>query len=237
MITFVCHTYKRVSSPLKLCSNDTHKYQVCIGALQTDFLVALGLTASSGRCRNDIACVFVCFFRGMLGRPLIDTCFCLVHSSCVQSPVDRRRTRRRHVLAKRKQLGMALTRVYWLLGHKPKLSTSNKLPIYNAILKSIWTFGIQLWGMASTSNIKILEHFQSKVLRPIVDAPLYVPNTVIRMDLQTPTVKEEIPHYSSQYSARLSVHPNDLVANLMAQPDNKRLRRHMRNYLPTSFLV
>jgi hypothetical protein len=30
-----------------------------------------------------------------------------------------------------------------------------------------------------------------------VDAPWYAPNTVIRMDLQTPTVKEEIQRYSS----------------------------------------
>jgi hypothetical protein len=44
-----------------------------------------------------------------------------------------------------------------------------------------------------------------------------MPNTVIRRDVQTPTVKEEIRRYSSQYSA----HPNGLVVNLMVQPDNK----------------
>jgi hypothetical protein len=53
--------------------------------------------------------------------------------------------------------------------------------------------------------------FQSNVLHTIVAAPWYVPNTVIRRDLQTPTVKGEIRHYSSQCSARLSVHPNGLV--------------------------
>jgi hypothetical protein len=37
------------------------------------------------------------------------------------------------------------------------------------------------------------------------------PNKVIRRDLQTPAVKEEIRRYSSQYSARLSAHPNGLV--------------------------
>jgi hypothetical protein len=42
------------------------------------------------------------------------------------------------------------------------------------------------------------ERFQSKALCMIVDAPWYVPNTVIRRDLQIPTVKEEIRHYSSQ---------------------------------------
>jgi hypothetical protein len=36
--------------------------------------------------------------------------------------------------------------------------------------KPIWTYGIQLWGTASTSNIEILERFQSKALRMIVDA-------------------------------------------------------------------
>jgi hypothetical protein len=70
-----------------------------------------------------------------------------------------------------------------------------------------------------------------------VDAPWYVPNTVIRRDLQTPTVKGEIRHYSSQYSARLSVHPDGLVVNLVAQPDNRRLRRQLPNDLPKRFLV
>jgi hypothetical protein len=67
----------------------------------------------------------------------------------------------------------------------------------------------------------------------IVDAPWYVPNMVIPRDLQTATVKEEIRRYSSQYSARLSAHPNGLVVNLMEQPDNRRLR----NDLLTRFLV
>jgi hypothetical protein len=44
--------------------------------------------------------------------------------------------------------------------------------------------------MASTSNKEILERFQSKALRMIVDAPWYVPNTVFRRDLQVPTVEE-----------------------------------------------
>jgi hypothetical protein len=59
----------------------------------------------------------------------------------------------------------------WLHGRKSKLSTNNKLLIYKVILKLIWTYGIQLWGTTSSSNIEILERFQSKVLRLIVDAP------------------------------------------------------------------
>jgi hypothetical protein len=127
--------------------------------------------------------------------------------------------------------------MYWLLGRKSKLSTNNKFLLYKAILKPIWTYGIQIWGTASISNIEILVRFQSKTLRMIVNAPCYVPNSVIRRDLQIPTVKEEIQCYSSQYNARLSAHPNDLIANLMELADNRRLQRHLPNDLPTRFLV
>jgi hypothetical protein len=89
----------------------------------------------------------------------------------------------------------------------------------------------------AASNIEILERFQSKVLRTIVDAPWYVLNTVILRDLQTSTIKEQIRLNSSHYCARLSVHPNDTVVNLMAQPDNRRLRTHLPNDLPTIFIV
>jgi hypothetical protein len=53
---------------------------------------------------------------------------------------------------------------------------------------------------------------------------LYMPNTVIRRDLQIPTVKEDIRRYSFQYSARLCAHPRDLRVNLMELPDNRQLR-------------
>jgi hypothetical protein len=93
----------------------------------------------------------------------------------------------------------------------------------SGMIRGLQDLGIHLWGTASTSNIDILDPFQSKASRMIVEAPWYVPNTVIRRDFQIPTAKEEIQRYSSQYSARLSAHPNDLVANLMELPGNRRL--------------
>lgn len=37
---------------------------------------------------------------------------------------------------------------------------------------------LELWGSAEPSNIKRIEVFQYKVLRTIVDAPLYVSNQI-----------------------------------------------------------
>jgi hypothetical protein len=140
-----------------------------------------------------------------------------------------------HIFAKHKQPGLSLTKMYWLLGRKSKLSTNNKLLIYKAILKPIWTYDIQLWGTIVNSNIKILECFQSKVLRLIVDAPWYVSNSVIRKDLQIPTAKEEISRFSSLYAVRLHAHTDELIATLTEPPIHKRLCRYLPNDLLTRF--
>jgi predicted kinase len=52
---------------------------------------------------------------------------------------------------------------------------------------------------ASNSNLEILERFQSKVLRIITDARRYVPNVVIKRDLQVLTVRQEVRNYSVTY--------------------------------------
>jgi hypothetical protein len=51
-------------------------------------------------------------------------------------------------------------KLFWLLGCKSKLDLNNKLLIYKVAVKPIWTYGIQPWGTASTSNIEIMERFQ-----------------------------------------------------------------------------
>jgi hypothetical protein len=130
---------------------------------------------------------------------------------------------------------MMPTKMHWLLGWKSELSTNNKILIFKAPLKPIRTYEVQLWDAAPPSSRDILECFQAKVLHMIVDTPWCFPNVVIRRDLQALTVKDEICHYSSQYNVCLSVHPNDLVVNLMAQSDNRQLRRHMPNDLPFRF--
>jgi hypothetical protein len=92
--------------------------------------------------------------------------------------LDRRLTWHKHVFAKRKQLDITLIKMYRVLRRKWHITTSNKLLMYKAILKTIWTYDIQIRGTASTSNIEILESFQSKTLHMSVDAPCYVQNTL-----------------------------------------------------------
>jgi hypothetical protein len=62
--------------------------------------------------------------------------------------LDRRLAYHAHIFAKCKQKGITLTKVYWLLRHKSKFTTSNKFLIYKRILKPFglmeYNSGVQL---------------------------------------------------------------------------------------------
>ena len=106
--------------------------------------------------------------------------------------LDRRLTWKKHIIDKSKQLKDKLKKFYWLTGRRSNLSTQNKITLYKIIIKPVWTYEIQLWGTASNSNIEILQRFQSKMLRSLINAPWYITNEAIHRDLKIPTIKEEI---------------------------------------------
>jgi hypothetical protein len=111
-----------------------------------------------------------------------------------------------HIFAKRKQLGISLTKMYWLLGCKsnplyqqqtPPLqsNTQTHLDIWHSTLGHDLKFQHRNFGTFSVGSL-------------IVNVPWYVPNSVIRKDLRIPSVKEEISRFSSHYAVRLHAHPN-----------------------------
>ena len=78
--------------------------------------------------------------------------------------LNKRLTWKTLIFSKRKALGIKLRNLYSLLNPYSKVSLENNLLIYKTILKSVWAYGIQLWGKASNSNIKILQRFPSKII-------------------------------------------------------------------------
>lgn len=140
--------------------------------------------------------------------------------------LDRRLKWKPHIQAKRAQLKIKSRRLYWLLGPRSKLNLNNKIRIYKAILKPIWSYGIQLWGTACKTNIDIIERFQSITLRLITNAPWFVRNKSIRRDLGIPTVREEIRNISERYLQRLSNHVNpEAISLLDSSNETRRLKR------------
>jgi len=108
--------------------------------------------------------------------------------------------------------------------------------VYKSILKTIWPYGVLLWGSAPKSNIEILWTSQSKVLLIFTDASWYVLNAVISRDLQVLSVGQEVRNYSVTYRQNLTDLPNSLARSLFQRPNyNTRLKRYYPADLATRF--
>jgi hypothetical protein len=99
------------------------------------------------------------------------------------------------------------------------LSLHNKLMLYKQILKPICMYGIQLWGCTEQSNIKIIQCFQNKVLRNIIDAPWYVRNSDLHRDLEIDTVDKQIKTYARKHEDRLHQHANVEALQILENSD------------------
>ena len=130
---------------------------------------------------------------------------------------------------KKEELNIKFRQYKWLIGRHSSLSLYNKTMIYNHIIKPIWMYGIQLWGCAKDSNIKIIQTFQNKVLREMVNAPWYIRNTDIHRDLGIPTVKEEIKRVARKHEERLHLHENAEILQLL---ENQHLFRRLKRTKP-----
>jgi hypothetical protein len=139
-----------------------------------------------------------------------------------------------HIYQK-KTAGVIFQRMYWILGIKSELSLADKLLLYKTILKPIWTYGITLWDTACHSNIEILQRFHNKVLRTLVNAPWYIPNSLLHTDLQMSTVRDEIMKFSTNYRPKPVTHPNELTFILLVGPGPRKLKRLRPTDLPTRF--
>ena len=121
--------------------------------------------------------------------------------------------------------GLKAKEINWLIEKKSNLSTKNKILVYKAVIKSIWTYGIELWGCASKSNTAIMQRAQSKILRTITNAPWYVTNHTLHTDLNIPYVSDVINERMNKHLSKLESHPNPLVETLKQPTRNRRLKR------------
>jgi hypothetical protein len=110
----------------------------------------------------------------------------------------------------------------WLIGKRSQLSLENKVLLYKAILKPIWTYGIELWECAKPFNTKILRTFQSKPRRDITGAPWYVSHKTIHEELNIPLITDVIKKQANRHRNRITGHENQLIEELSHPHVNER---------------
>jgi hypothetical protein len=92
--------------------------------------------------------------------------------------------------------------MYWLLGRNSELPVHNELTLYKQVICLVWSYGIQLWGCTSESNIQVIQRYQNKVLKCIVNAPWYVRNNDLHRDLRIETVSDIIAKFAKSHEKR-----------------------------------
>ena len=133
---------------------------------------------------------------------------------------------REHILNKRKKLEHKTRQLLWLIRRTSPLSLENKLLIYKTILKPVWTYGIELWGCASKTNVSIIQRYQSKLLLIITNAPWYVTNQTLHSDLRIQNVQSVRDEYTRKHRSTLEHHPNPVVKPLLLYTNQtRRLKR------------
>ena len=133
-----------------------------------------------------------------------------------------------HIARKRKQIDLKTREINWLIGKKKsRLSIENKLLIYKAVIKPIWSYGIELWGCASKSNIVIMQRSQSNILRAITNARWDVTNHTLHTDFNIPYVSDFIHERINKHHNNMEAHPNPLLEPLL-QPTSINTRRLKR---------
>jgi hypothetical protein len=98
--------------------------------------------------------------------------------------------------------------------------------IYKTIIIPIWSYGLELWGCSSKSNVAIIQRSQSKILRMIADAPWYVTNATLHTDLGISSVQNAIKQKSNRHHTKTVTHANPLIRALSTREDSRRLKRN-----------
>ena len=115
------------------------------------------------------------------------------------------------------------------MARRSVLSIHNKLMLYKQILQPLWTYGIQLWGCTKQSHTDIIQRFQKKVLRNIVDAPWYIRKADLQRDFQMEMVTNELRNFAKKHEER-SLHHAKVEAIQMLD-NNEQVRRRKRKNL------
>jgi len=94
-----------------------------------------------------------------------------------------------------------------------------------AVIKPIWSYGIELWGCASKSNIVIMQRSQSKILIATRNALRYVANHTLHTDFNIPYVSDVIHERINKYHNKPEAHPKPLLQPLLQPVNSRRLNR------------
>ena len=109
---------------------------------------------------------------------------------------------------------MYLGMLYPIINRKSKLSSSNKLLIFRAIIQSILLNACPVWGNCAYHHIEKLQIIQNKCLKIILNLPRYHSTYDLHHRANIPKLSQQISKINLNFRAKLARSENPLINNL-----------------------
>jgi hypothetical protein len=138
--------------------------------------------------------------------------------------LDSRLNWKKHLIEVTNKARSTFWALNYLLSKRSRLNMGNKLLLYKAVIRPQLAYGAAVWGHACKTHMQIIERFQNVLLRKITRAPWFVRNSIIRSDIQTPTMSDYTKSLAKTFFADL-VKVGNAEIDKISKYDCARVRR------------
>lgn len=125
--------------------------------------------------------------------------------------LDSRLTFGPHIKIVRDRAKFILGRLGPLIRSRSKLSLRNKLRLYLACVRPVFTYSSVVFAHAAKSHLDTLQRVQNRFLRTATGCPWFVRNYNLHKDLSIPTVRTFMKQASCRFFDKASQHSNPLI--------------------------
>lgn len=92
------------------------------------------------------------------------------------------------------------------------ISKKTKLRAFSAIIRSIQTYAIPIWGAAGENRLKPVEGSFMKMLRQTLDIPWFIRNKQILKEFKITSPNRAAPIFAAKLRESVKAHPNPTIA-------------------------
>jgi hypothetical protein len=98
--------------------------------------------------------------------------------------------------------------------------------MYKQLLRPLLTYAYPIWGNCLATHIRKIQIFQNKILRIIKNAPWFIRNVNLHMDIQILEIQDHIRALAKNVHSSFQKSTSSLHYNLHTRPPpHRRLKR------------
>lgn len=121
-----------------------------------------------------------------------------------------------------------INQLYGMVNRRSRMSVTNKLLLYRAVIRPVLTYAAPIWGYAGSTQTNKLQVVQNKFARMAVDAPWFVRNVNIQRELKLEPIADFIKKSAEKFFATTATHSNRTISTAGEDYDQNTISIHKR---------